>query len=159
MKAICIAVLAATLLSASCGFSHPATAKVGYDVGVCSPGSFFAAHIEYVEKESITFTVFQTGSTTQVKPEHEAVYTYMATDKEGAHYGLNHLVVVVKDTSDKEIIGTLLNDSGDKVAMVYGIEADGTKLEANASMEVAVCQDLQQDEVRPSPAPDTAQAQ
>ena len=151
MKALCTAVLAATLLFSGCGLLNRA---VGYDIGACSPGKFVAAHLVYRDGKSVTFTEFQTGPDTNMKPEKPVVYEYTSTDKNGKHYGHNDLVLVIKEAGKGKISGVFLN--GDEVvAIVYGVAADGTQLAKNANVEVKVCRDLNATQDSDAPAPDS----
>jgi hypothetical protein len=154
MKALCTAVLAATLLFSGCGLLNR---SVGYDIGACSPGKFVAAHLVYRDGKSVTFTEFQTGPDTNMKPEKPVVYQYTSTDDNGKHYSHNDLVLVIKEAGKGKISGVFLND-GEVVAMVYGVAADGTQLAKNANVEVNVCRGLQGTQGS-GPAPDSAQAQ
>lgn len=152
MKCVRSAVILFMLAFAGCGFAQKK--PVGYDLGSCSPGGFYAVHAEYNDGVDITITAasFEPGKV--VKLETPTVFKFSKEDADGKHYkaitGGRELVV---GKADNEIFfAALVTDKGVAASMIFGVPGDGSKLAENAEEEFSVCRDLQQQQ---SPDPKT----
>jgi hypothetical protein len=145
LKFVRVGIAALVLTFAGCALAQDKA--VGYDVGACTPDSFIAAHIDI--GKDVTVTSMSPGPDRVVKLDEPVVYKFVKEDKDGKHYVQeNGLELILAKQDDKTIIGKFV-DSGETVAVVYGVPGDGSKLAENAKIEYKTCEDLRDKEQKP----------
>ncbi len=157
MKILRSVLLVAALSVGACYAQAPAPevkAVRGFDVASCSSRDFIAAHVE-IGKDSLVVLKAVPGPDKIIVLDNPTVYKLTKTDKDGKHYVAGGFEIVVEDIDKDGFLSGYLYLKGEKVAVFYGVESDGSNetLLKNANKEHDACVDVRKESSEPTESP------